>query len=452
MRDDPHRFKVLVAGRKARKTTFIINRLAYCALTDKRGLTYVYIAPYRSQAKDIVWNDHLGRLRNLFTQFGIQYKVNESELTISFDNASRIKVTGADNAEALRGKSDWGGVGMDEVRDIRPYIWEEIVRPNLTTNKAWCIFGSTPAVNHFYKLAKLGDWSQTIDNNPSQLDRDFITFHATSYDNIYIDKEEIDSAKRQTSMEYFNQEYMALFVRLTGLVYPEFNTTIHVEEFEHVPNQYGDYYFGQDFAVRGYTAMVVGCMRSDGILYILDEYKVEGDTAKNHSQAEKEILKKYTDLNKYTGYGDPAGFAKTQQQDNKLWSLADEYMEDGMPLTMANNDVTSGINYVRQLFRNDKIRIHPRCQLLIEELRQYQWKEQSEKKKGMETEPEKVRKIHDHLVDALRYMCYSKPTKPEEQESPRDKVFPGSFPPPRIEKPDPEADQYEEIRIDSIYD
>ena len=186
-RDDEHRFKVLVAGRKARKTTFMVNRLMKFALTDKRGLTYPYIAPFRKQAKEIVWDDHLGRLLRQFNEFGIRYELNKSELTIRFLD-SKFKVDGADNAESLRGKSDWGGVGLDEYPGWKPYIWQEIVRPNLQVHQAWAIFAGTPKGygNDFYRVAKLGDHQQIIDDKPSVTDPDFITFYATSYENIFL--------------------------------------------------------------------------------------------------------------------------------------------------------------------------------------------------------------------------------------------------------------------------
>ena len=64
--NDPHRFKVLIAGRKWRKTTSVVNELIYAALTDYEGRTYPLIEPFRRQAKEIAWEDHVQRLLNLF--------------------------------------------------------------------------------------------------------------------------------------------------------------------------------------------------------------------------------------------------------------------------------------------------------------------------------------------------------------------------------------------------
>lgn len=448
---DPHRFKVLVCGRKARKTTYMINELAYHAMTDRNGLTYAYLAPFRKQAKSNVWDDHISRILRLCMSVGIKFRINLSELAIKFDTGGKLQVDGADNAEALRGKSDWGGVALDEYADWKPYVWQEIIRPNLQVHKAFAIFGGTPkGENHFYQVAKLGDHAKVIDAKDLHTDPDFMTFQATSYDNIFNDPEEIEAAKRTTSPDYFRREYLAQFVGFSGLVYPEFEYAKHVADFEHTANAHGDYYFGLDFAVRGYTASIIGYIKTNGHIYILDEYKEMGETAKSHIEKIKEKLSGYADIDKFIGFADPSGWAKNQQQKDMLWSLADEYLEEDMPIAQANNEVVAGINYVRQLLAADRIHIHPRCEKLIAEFYQYQWKDQSDASRDRVEEPEKVRKINDHLLDALRYMLYSKPSAPEEQEGYRP-PFPAKFE-MKLDLPRTDDDKFEEMHIPSYLD
>lgn len=241
-----------------------------------------------------------------------------------------------------------------------------------------------------------------------------------------------------------------------GIIYTEFNPDIHVKEFDHQKDQYGDYYFGQDFAVRGWTAGLAVYVNSEGVIHILDEYKQERDTAAVHGPRIIEMLKLYAGFEKYVGYADPAGFAKTQQGQKNgremVWSLADDYIEQGFPIIPANNEVTAGINFVKQLLYTNKLVIHKRCTKLIEELEDYRWKEQSEKSREELSEPESVRKINDHLVDALRYVLYSKPTAPDQEETKRTTVFPIIFGPPKIEKPEDSEDQITPIDIPSYYD
>jgi hypothetical protein len=262
--------------------------------------------------------------------------------------------------------------------------------------------------------------------------------------------------------DYWAQEYMADFRRFTGLIYKEFDITKHVHDFPSDFNLPGDYLFGQDFGVRGWNAMVPGRVDSNGEIWINDNFKEEGLTATDTAEREKVILKKYADLDKYIGYADPAGWAnnlgaivtgqaETKQMGSMQWAIATEFLDAGLPIVPANNRVVSGINYVRQLFKADKIHIHPRCTQLIDELIQYQWKSQPNNSLGEEDEPEKVRKINDHLVDAFRYMLYSKPGASDEVEEKRTTVFPALFP-MKLDIPEDVGDKYTEMESSSIYD
>lgn len=450
---DPHRFLVLVCGRKARKTTFMINRLAKLAMTDKAGLTYPYFAPFRKQAKQIVWDDHIARILKKCNEFGIRYRLNQSDLTVRFEGGGKLQVDGMDNAEAHRGKSDWGYVAVDEAASTRlRYIWQEIIRPNLQVHKAGGVIGGTPkGYDDFYDMAKWGDHQGLVDEKAGYRDVDFQTFHATSYDNPFNDPEEIEAAKRSTNPDYFRREYLAEFIRFSGLVYPEFDYKTHVEDLKHDFNEHGDYYFGMDFALRGYTAIIVGKVKTNGHIYLLDEYKMPGKTAKQHVEEMKDVLEKYADLDKYVGYADPAGWIRGQQNKDMFWAIADEYTEEGLPLTKGNNEVVAGINYVRQLLINERIHISQRCEQLIAEFYQYQWKEQSPTQEGRIEEPEKVRKINDHLLDALRYMVYSKPMAPDEEEHARNTIFPARFE-MKLDVEEENKDNFQEIQVPSLYD
>ncbi len=68
----------------------------------KHGL-FAYIAPYRSQAKAVAWQ--------YFKEFAqpIISAVNEQELTVTLMNGSQIRLYGAANADAMRGRGVSGG-------------------------------------------------------------------------------------------------------------------------------------------------------------------------------------------------------------------------------------------------------------------------------------------------------------------------------------------------------
>ena len=145
---DRHRFSVIVAHRRFGKTMGVINQLIKRAIifpgTDGR---FGYLAPYRNQAKAIAW-DYLKR----YTQVVPDVKFNESELAVTMPNGSRIRLYGADNADALRGLY-FDGLVVDEIADIKPDVWGEILRPALADRGGWCIFIGTPkGQNVFFEL------------------------------------------------------------------------------------------------------------------------------------------------------------------------------------------------------------------------------------------------------------------------------------------------------------
>jgi len=437
-----HTYRVVCCGRQWGKTTLSAWEMLACAYA-KKDRNIAYFATTFEQARDIAWRLLKDIAKPLISS------VNETRLEIQIitqdGGISNIWLRGFENVDRARGQQ-FDLIVLDEVAKMRrfQYGWESVLEPTLGFRKGAALFISTPqGYDHFHSMWKRGQTQSRL----------WKSWQFTTYDNPFFPRERIEHAKGSSTQDWFNQEYLAQFVRFTGLIYKKFSMD-HQHYFDHTYNQHGDYYFGLDFAVRGYTAALVGWMKSDGHIYIVDEYKENNLTAEENIDAIRTMLTKYADLGKYTGYADPSGFKKDQQTviDKKpmMWSIADEYLEADLPIVKANNEVTAGINYVHQLFANNKIHIHPRCTKLIEELLQYQWKDQPETQTDIQSVPEKPRKIHDHLVDALRYMLYSKPSAPDEDKKKRKTIFPAQFK-LKIEEPKKEDDNITPVDIPSIY-
>ncbi len=145
---DRHRFAVVVAHRRMGKTVAMINQLIKRAVTDgkDRGF-YGYVAPLLKQGKAIAW-EYLKH----FTAPIPGRKANEQDLFVELPNRARIRIFGADNPDSLRGLY-FDGVIMDEVAQMKPEVWEEIIRPALADRQGWAVFIGTPkGVNAFYNL------------------------------------------------------------------------------------------------------------------------------------------------------------------------------------------------------------------------------------------------------------------------------------------------------------
>jgi len=157
------RFAVNVAHRRAGKTVASIidlvdSALRFDASPDGR---FGYVAPYYAQAKDVVWS----YLKGYATKIpGVS--VNEAELRVDFPNGNRVRLYGADNYDRMRGIY-LDGVVMDEVGDMDPRAWSEVIRPALSDRQGWASFIGTPkGKNGFYDLVERArsspDWYLSI--------------------------------------------------------------------------------------------------------------------------------------------------------------------------------------------------------------------------------------------------------------------------------------------------
>lgn len=193
---DGNRFSVVVAHRRLGKTVCTINQLIKKALTDTSGAgRYGYVAPYRNQAKSIAW-DYLKR----FTAPVPGRTVNEGELSVDFPNGARIRLFGADNADAMRGLY-FDGVVLDEVADMKPDVWGAIVRPALSDRHGWaCFIGTPKGMNLFYELYSLGQntggWGSAV-------------FRAD--ETGVISDEELRDARAVMSDNQYRQEFLCDF-------------------------------------------------------------------------------------------------------------------------------------------------------------------------------------------------------------------------------------------------
>lgn len=145
------RFTVIVAHRRFGKTVLALNHMLKQALLLPKPMgRYAFIAPQLKQAKEATW----AYLKH-FTSVIPGRQANESELSIylpSNGDGSKIRIFGADNPDALRG-AYYDGVVMDEVAQMKPEVWQEVVRPMLADRRGWALFIGTPkGINLFSEL------------------------------------------------------------------------------------------------------------------------------------------------------------------------------------------------------------------------------------------------------------------------------------------------------------
>lgn len=200
--EDSSRFKVVAAGRRFGKSYLSAVTLLVEALKDKNEYGYeldatkccYYVAPTFNQAKDIMWKllKTLGK--------GVIESTVENTGVLRLINGREIHIKGSDRPDSLRGVG-LSYVVLDEYANMKPSVWEEILRPTLADVMGGALFIGTPAgKNHFYKLFQAHTGS-----------KDWSTFSFKSVDNPFLNKGEIKNAKNSMSRANFKQEFEASF-------------------------------------------------------------------------------------------------------------------------------------------------------------------------------------------------------------------------------------------------
>ncbi len=205
---DRYRFAVLSCHRRFGKSVAIINHLIKAALTNKlKNPRFAYIAPTYKQAKSIAW-DYM----KMFAGGIPGVKFHETELRCDLPNGSRITLLSSEQPDSLRGLF-LDGVCIDEVAQIDPRLWNEIIRPALSDRKGFCYFIGTPAgmSNIFYELYQ-----------HALSDDKWLAYTAKASETKVIDQEELDAAKAQMGESKYKQEFECDWIaNIEGAIYGE---------------------------------------------------------------------------------------------------------------------------------------------------------------------------------------------------------------------------------------
>ena len=378
------RWACLVAHRRAGKTVSAINDLIRAAVMCKsRNPLFGYIAPYRSQAKSVAW----GYLKQYAAP--ISQQANEQELEITLVNGAKIRLFGADNADAMRGLG-FDGVLLDEFGDFKPSVWGSIIRPALSDKQGWAVFMGTPkGKNQFW------DVYQTSRMNPEE----WFSLRLKASDSGILPQSEIEAVKSQISEDQFMQEYETNFeAAIIGAFYGvEMRMAAddgRITEVKYDPSL--STYTAWDLGYRDDTA-IWWYQVVKGEIHIIDYHSVSGASI---PEIAKVVLKKPYHYTKH--YLPHDARAKTlAAQGKSIIEQLGEFLGLSNLAIVPDLSVQDGIQAVRMTL--------PRCYFDeekclegIEALRQYQ-REWDEDKKSFRSSPK-----HDwtsHGSDAMRMLA-----------------------------------------------
>ena len=364
------RFKVIVAGRRWGKTVLSLMYLLKEAF--KPNERRWFITPTYRQGKMIVFPV----LRQMFATFD-NAKLNESEMSVVFENGAELAVKGADNEHNLRGVELTKCV-MDEMAYIKPHVWEEIIMPMLATTQGECLFIGTPSgYDMMYELYNKG---QSEDNWKS--------WQFTTLQGGFVPKEEIELAKRTMDEVVFRQEFEGSFETTGNRAAYNFDRQDHCTKTNDLSNYL---WWGVDFNVDFMTA-VLACQFTDGTIHFYNEIRLKNSNTEELAIEMKKIAPNIE------CYPDPAGKARSttsRRSDHQI-------LRDHGFLIRAKKSHPSHIDRLNALNRKLKdaegkigMTVDPSCTYLVKDLEQCQ----RDKRGGLAKDNMEL----THALDACSY-------------------------------------------------
>ena len=272
LHDRTEREAVVVAHRRAGKTVACINELIKGAVTCTRHEPrFAYVAPYYAQAKDVAWSYLKQFARGVP---GVTF--HESELRCDLPNGGRIRLYGAENADRLRGVY-LDGVVMDEVADMDPRVWPEVVAPTLIDRQGWAVFIGTPkGMNAFAKMY------EAAVTDPTQL-----ALLLRASETGLLPADELERIQKRMTAEQYDQEFECSFTAAIRGAYYGKEMSAALSEGRILPLAY-EHELGVetwwDIGVGDSTAIWF-VQRAGQWLNVIDYYEASGENIAHYAKA-----------------------------------------------------------------------------------------------------------------------------------------------------------------------
>jgi phage terminase large subunit len=345
------------------------------------------IAPTGTNIRDII----LPELREmgLFDIDGVEHRGKSAEEPgIHFANGSRIILEGADNTrkiERLRGLNlAWWW--MDEAAIIPEQAWD-ILTGRLRQGEYRNGFVTTTPKGQNWVYQRFvedvagereahGDATVYADEETLSL------LEVPTHANPHNPDDYRASVEAEYEGAFYRQEVLGEFTKFDGLVYPWFRESDHVIAGDELPTRYDRVVYGVDWGFSN-PSVVLAVAYYDGAPVVVDEVYESRLTVEDLAAELGALQDRYGEGVVYCDPAEPASIEQLQRA--------------GHDAIAADNDVQPGIQHVAS--RKDALRVADRCQHLINEFGMYQYRDGGDS--------DKVRKEHDHAMDALRYALYS---------------------------------------------
>lgn len=236
------RFNVLDAGRRFGKN---ILEHDFTVTGILQGWPVGWGSPtYKNLTED--WRTLTGILAPITS------RISEQERRIETVTGGTLEMWTLDNPAPIRGRA-YKRFVLNEAATVKKLMdtWNEIIRPTLIDLHGDALFGSTPeGLNDFHTIYNWGlggmdDWK---------------SWHFTSYDNPYLDPNELNTLRSTLSDRQFRQEIMAEFIQNDAAVFRNLDAAL-TSTYD-TPDKHKGHMLvaGVDWGkMQDFTVLAVGC-------------------------------------------------------------------------------------------------------------------------------------------------------------------------------------------------
>ena len=244
-------------------------------------------------------------------------------------------------------------------------------------------------------------------NNNPEIWHEFMTWE----DNPFLSKKEIKLLEGALSSSSLDARKYGKFTEGAGLVYPEFDESVHVIEPFEIPPEWQEN-ISIDPGLNNPLSAHWYCVDWDGNIYVVAEHYAAGKDIDFHASAIKQISRrlgwKTDNRGRICALIDSAANQRTLSSPK---SVAELFYERGILVNAnVNKDVFAGISRVKSYLNRGNgtpdIYIFSCCVKMVEEFKNYVW--------GDGDMPVKK---NDHAMDDCRYLVMSRPQPAQMEQS-----------------------------------
>jgi phage terminase large subunit len=231
----------------------------------------------------------------------------------------------------------------------------------------------------------------------------------STYDNPYLSKTFIEDFKARLSEDEIRVRLNGEFAHLQGRVFKEFTRQTHVFRYQKWPEDWPVYCAIDPHPRKPHTALYLG-VTADDVMVVIDELMIEGtveDLAVAMRQREEAanyriVCRRIDNSGSGTDWNRDSFITQLDE-----WSRRHSYNVRVSPMRKREKDVAHSIQKIKVLLKDNRLRFLENCTNTISDMELYAW--QDNRHPEASGVLEKPRKIHDDMIDPLRYLIASNP-------------------------------------------